>query len=207
MFLVSPSSVRSDDAKPAAVILDHVVISYSPHHCVGFLFLDCPPTSLLPTPLLTHPSHPPIIHHLSTLPLCIHTQHTQHIQRTTHTQHTQHTHNPHDTRNMYNTHHTHSITRLRKSRTPLNCSLWKALLDAARAKRSQSYGAAPEESNATKRAVSGRVCWMRRARKGPRALGRLRKSLTPLNALSLEGSVGCGAREKVPELCGCSGRV
>ena len=87
-------------------------------------------------------------------------------------------------------------------------SLWKALLDAARAKRSQSSGAAPEESNTTKRALSGRLCWMRRARKGLRALGRLRKqSLTTLNALSLEGSVGCGAREKVPELRGGSERV
>ena len=70
------------------------------------------------------------------------------------------------------------------------------MLDAGRAKRSQSSGATPEEPNATKRALSGRLCWMRRARKGPRALGRLRKSLTRLNALSLEGSVGCGAREE-----------
>ena len=38
-------------------------------------------------------------------------------------------------------------------------SLSKALLDAARAKRSQSSGAAPEESNATKRALSGRLCF------------------------------------------------
>ena len=46
---------------------------------------------------------------------------------------------------------------------------------------------------------------MRRAPKGPRAPGRLRKSLTPLNALFLEGSVGCGAREQVSELRGGSG--
>ena len=40
-----------------------------------------------------------------------------------------------------------------------------------------------------------------------KSLTRLRKRLTRLNALSLEGSVGCGAREKVPELWGGSGRV
>ena len=117
-------------------------------------------------------------------------------------------------------------------------SVWKALLDAARAKRSQSSGAAPEESNgsggvanwvdgpevssveawrglkegsagsaATKRSLSTELCRKGRARKGPRAPRRLRKSLTRLNALSPEGSVGRGAREKVPELWGGSGRV
>ena len=61
----------------------------------GFLFsLDRPPTHFSFTSSLPHP---PIIHHLSTLPLCIHTQHTQHIQHTTHTQHTQHTHITHTT--------------------------------------------------------------------------------------------------------------
>ena len=46
---------------------------------------------------------------------------------------------------------------------------------------------------------------MRRARKGPKALGRLRKSLKATKRslwISLEGSVGCGACEKVPELWG-----
>ena len=46
------------------------------------------------------------------------------------------------------------------------------------AKRSQSSGAAPEESNTKRR-----------------------------QTLSQEGSVGCGAREKVPELWGGSGRA
>ena len=51
-----------------------------------------------------------------------------------------------------------ALGRLRKSLNATKRSLWKALLDAARAKRSQSSGAAPEESNATKHALSRGLC-------------------------------------------------
>ena len=67
--------------------------------------------------------------------------------------------------------------RLRKSLNGTKRCLWKPLLDAARARRSQSSGAAPEEPITPLNTVSGRLCWMRCARKGPRALGRLRNSL------------------------------
>ena len=70
-----------------------------------------------------------------------------------------------------------ALGRLRKSLNATKRSLWKALLDAARAKRSQSSGAAPEEPiNATKRCLWKALLDAARAR-GPRTLGRLRKSL------------------------------
>ena len=70
-----------------------------------------------------------------------------------------------------------TLGRLRKSLNATKRSLWKALLDAACAKRSQSSAGGGSGIYTPLNAVSGRLCWMRRARKGPRALGRLRKSL------------------------------
>ena len=46
-----------------------------------------------------------------------------------------------------------ALGRLRKSLNTVKCSLWKAVLDAVRAKRSQSSGAASEESKRTKRSL------------------------------------------------------
>ena len=56
-----------------------------------------------------------------------------------------------------------ALGRLRKSLNATKRSLWKALLVAAHAKRSQSSGAAPEESK--RHSLSGRLCWMRRAKR------------------------------------------
>ena len=61
--------------------------------------------------------------------------------------------------------------------TPLN-SLWKGVLDAVRARaRARKGPRTLGRLRKTLNALSGRLCWMRRAREGPRALGRLRKSL------------------------------
>ena len=87
--------------------------------------------------------------------------------------------------------------RLRKSLTPLNALSLEGSVGCGACEK------VPELRRRLRKSLT--VCWMRRAwraRKGPRAPGRIRKSLMPLNALSLEGSVGCGAREKVPELRG-----
>ena len=51
--------------------------------------------------------------------------------------------------------------------------------------------------------VFGRLCWLRQAQARAKAPEESARHQT----LSLEGSVGCGAREKVPELWGGSGRV
>ena len=64
-----------------------------------------------------------------------------------------------------------ALGRLRKNLNVTKRSLWKALLDVARAKRSQSSGAAPEEFKRYKTFSLEGSGWMRRARKGPRGKG------------------------------------
>ena len=180
---------------------------FSPHHRVGLLFLLSPSNSLthfltpsLPSSLPLSPSFTPSVNTQNT-----HTHHAQHKQHAQHTQHEQHTHNTH-------THPTHSTHTQHAQNAQ----------DTQHAQHTaQSSAATPEESNATKRSLSRGLCRKGRVRKGPRSSRRFRKSLTRINALSpegsvakggaapeeskrhetlsLEGSVGCGAREKVPE--------
>ena len=65
-----------------------------------------------------------------------------------------------------------------------------------RARKNPRPWGAPEQPNTTKHYISRGLCWMWRARKGPRPPLLLRKSLTRLNTLSLQSRGLCGEGER-----------
>ena len=180
-----------------------------PHITVWGCCFCCRP----PTPSLTSSLPPSLPHFLCLPPL---------LPLSTHRTHTHITHNTNNTHNTHNTNNTHTQHTHTPHTQHTHTQHAQNAQDTQHAQHTaQSSAATPEESNATKRSLSRGLCRKGRVRKGPRSSRRFRKSLTRINALSpegsvakggaapeeskrhetlsLEGSVGCGAREKVPE--------
>ena len=206
LFLLSPSNSLTHSLTPFFPSSLTPSLTVCPHSCQHTQY-NIHIHNTQNTTRTTHRTH--TIQHTQQTQHAQHPQHTQHAQHTQHTQHAQHTHthtththnththtqpththNTHNTHNKHNTQH-RALGRLRKSLNATKRSLWKALLDAARAKRSQSFGAAPEES--LEGCVGCGACETGAALEG------LNATTCSLWKFS-EGSVGCGKRKRARKL-------